>query len=1520
MPATATADSDLGIEEEAPDTDIGIEPAPALVSPPPQPSYTLAPRATKPPMLMATQAGGPKPPPLPPFTMADFYPESASGETMLQSASHHGAWIPQMEVKPQDSPLAATGKTAGNMISSMADFATSPAGVLATVATGGGGLLARLVTAGFSLQTAKSVYDQQKDLRENWSKMTPGQQAAAIANLSGTTALAGTVAAGAVHGVWPNRFDPVKLPQAEIPPELQALAQKAKAIGMPQTATELLKTKPPTPGAPNAIQERSPAPVPLGPTPGNRPEVGGRVPEPETPAETQKVGGKAPPPGPQPPPRPVEVEIAKIQAMTPDEQTAYFRADQSLADNAAYRLGRQATTPEEVQALEKAAAEMTARAKAAKSGGDPRGASILQTIAQNFREAHEAATGTGSAGYFLKANDPNYKPPVPMNESEGIIAKKEAAASVPKAAAQRLQELKALTNPSPAEIAERDQLQKQSNGANARAAWGSFGGLNKPAQAPKPEQITAAAYRDPQTGQVTTGAHHPGILAKLGIKGFESRDSRNTPAFGYVTDKGRFVTRPEAASIAEAAGQKMEAFDVDQSGQPQPHSDEIAAPGQPGKAISETKPSRKTLRAEQPADILDALEATGKINIASAREIRPGYNPPPAARKLFDFQNQSGGIDKVLQGVQESAVGDFSKLTSGDELLDAIDAAGPARQGARNAAAAEARQAELDIKATGPVTSIGQQLDDWADKQFKDLLGGVHSLGPNDIARLTAAIAIRGARLIQRGITDFTHWSREMIKQYGEDVKPHLASAFEQAKQIHSTMGEAMFGTEPPKPAEGEGEPVPYGVAARVREARAKAGQVVPVPPGEGVTAEDSIENGEILLEHGADPENRLAEFEKTSKLGPTDIAITRAHGRRLQDAAEVAKAKFGHDSPEYQAAFDKLSSWDTRTKRMQTAWHVIGQEQQSPDVPLDVSSAVDMEKQHKANTGEDFTPQQTKQADEVAGKVKVATDAAQAAQDELFKQLPAQPIPPGDQAVWKKVREYIASGDNDYKQIIQKVATELGMKFEDVAKAIARNKTAKRLSDDVWRKQQVARQVKQQAQRWFNSLSIPGWSKALNSVPRAFFGLKVGFGMHGFVGLGTHAPSLFYQPRWWTTYFPEYGKMYGMVFNTARHEVLMNDLTSRPNWNTARRAGLANDPQEYEEYANIDFNDAAGGALKRYISARVADTFNKFVRAGNRGYSVLKILRQDMFDKEWSRYPDSMKQGEAGAALAKSLADSINHDTGIVNYRPPKVFNWLFFAPRLESSRAMWLYGDPLKATGIALNWKNASVADRAFATRQFQQKAWVAGTYLAMLAANQGMLTASGSKQKINGIPKWAGGGGIDPLRSDFMKFKVAGQTFSYGNAMLSMARLPVRLLAARFSAGSGKMKKLIYADESQYTIAGDYLRSQASPFGAFALDLQMKADFQRRPLPPMPFSGATEPMPKRLAAQGEQPYTWPEFLSETASPIPIEEAQVPVWRDGFGMSDKQIHSLKEALIGAAFMSASGGRMSPDTLPPQK
>lgn len=510
------------------------------------------------------------------------------------------------------------------------------------------------------------------------------------------------------------------------------------------------------------------------------------------------------------------------------------------------------------------------------------------------------------------------------------------------------------------------------------------------------------------------------------------------------------------------------------------------------------------------------------------------------------------------------------------------------------------------------------------------------------------------------------------------------------------------------------------------------------------------------------------------------------------------------------------------------------------------------------------------------------AAKRAQEARKELGKSI--------SERAWDKAREYIEAGVTNFDDIRNKLATDLGLSVDKVTTELARTKRAKYLTDNLWKKQQDYRRLDQQAKRWLAQQQMPWLSKQLQKIPDIMFGAKV-FG-HGTVALGTHAPMVAFQPRFWGDYVKNFADMYRMSISNslkpgefqksaaAFYEKKMQDLVRRPNYITARRAGLVNDPFEYEDYN----------------APNVTRFLGPFGKMGDRGYSVLKLLRQDMFDQYWNNLPKTQQIPD----VAKAIADGVNHATGVIRSAPPRYSNIALFAPRLALSRGSWLVADPLRAVKTGLDWKNASDADKIFAMNQVKEKAWVVGTMLSLLALNEGFLEATGSNQRVNVS---------DPMKRDWMKFKVAGLNVGYGNAMLAMARLPARLYRIRESDG-GKLKNLVYPDEDTYSVLGEYGRSQLSPFASLASTLWFKSDWQNRPLP-----NSNRPIPKRLAARGVGAYTWPEFWTEQALPIPLEEGAREVWKSGLGMTDEQQRQARKALATISVMMATGARVEDDT-----
>jgi hypothetical protein len=341
----------------------------------------------------------------------------------------------------------------------------------------------------------------------------------------------------------------------------------------------------------------------------------------------------------------------------------------------------------------------------------------------------------------------------------------------------------------------------------------------------------------------------------------------------------------------------------------------------------------------------------------------------------------------------------------------------------------------------------------------------------------------------------------------------------------------------------------------------------------------------------------------------------------------------------------------------------------------------------------------------------------------------------------------------------------------------------------------------------------------------------------------------------------------------------MMQDLARDPNYVTARRAGLANDPHRY-------MDDYQSGWLTGY--------FKRIGLMGNRGFDALKLYRQDRFNMIWDQMPSSLHTPD----MAKLVADSVNHATGVVKARFGEWANWTFFAPKLEGSRWAWMIGDPLKAGKIIAGWKDATPAEQQFALREVRQKATVTGIYLGLLATNQGLLSASGSKQQINFT---------NPERSDFLAFKAGDHNFGVISPMLGLVRLFANLIHASVGKRTKFEQQTPRAEAMGNTVVS-YVRGKFSPFAGNVTNVVTQADYAKRPLP---FSN--DKVPAYLRKQGEQKYTYPEYIGENLTPIPVEEAVREVWRKQ-GMAEGDIEHWMKALAAAAVMGGTGARMTPD------
>jgi hypothetical protein len=299
------------------------------------------------------------------------------------------------------------------------------------------------VMAAFALQAGSAVPG---DVQEILRAQTPHEAAAAFTSAVANTALAIAGTHGEARPLDRAAADLERSVRQTPLPSVEAAAIRGGA----PTVEALLGPEPVQTSAPiesevthaESIPQTTPPDGDVLHTPGTG-EGPGEVPAresgpgvpPRGPGETLPAPARATPQedlrsvAPVPPPAPEEA-IARVAAMGPED---FFSFAQGGKTRESYALGRRLETPEQLQALvqarDQANAEVKALQEKAMASGSMEDLNAMSQLAakpQYFSEAYGAATGTGSAGEYLRQTDPSYQPPFPETPSATILEPKDS--------------------------------------------------------------------------------------------------------------------------------------------------------------------------------------------------------------------------------------------------------------------------------------------------------------------------------------------------------------------------------------------------------------------------------------------------------------------------------------------------------------------------------------------------------------------------------------------------------------------------------------------------------------------------------------------------------------------------------------------------------------------------------------------------------------------------------------------------------------------------------------------------------------------------------------------------------------------------------------------------------------------------------------------------------------------------------------------------------------------------------------
>ncbi|CAB4182785.1 hypothetical protein UFOVP1533_23 [uncultured Caudovirales phage] len=194
--------------------------------------------------------------------------------------------------------------------------------------------------------------------------------------------------------------------------------------------------------------------------------------------------------------------------------------------------------------------------------------------------------------------------------------------------------------------------------------------------------------------------------------------------------------------------------------------------------------------------------------------------------------------------------------------------AAPEDKPAGEAVAEATKKAYTEAGEVAGLNDGGEQqgkLMSWADETIRRFESGQLGSGPGHGMELAAALAIKGIAHAGRAAGDFAVWSKAMISEFGNGVKPHLAAAWEKLKDLPALQSEAY-------------------AHALVRDEAGKPALDVHAAIAEEALKQDAAK--EVIAAAASDKTPTVSTFQKAINSGP--VAFFRAVGSRMRSLAEI--------------------------------------------------------------------------------------------------------------------------------------------------------------------------------------------------------------------------------------------------------------------------------------------------------------------------------------------------------------------------------------------------------------------------------------------------------------------------------------------------------------------------------------------------------------------------------------------------------------------------------------------------------
>jgi hypothetical protein len=222
------------------------------------------------------------------------------------------------------------------------------------------------------------------------------------------------------------------------------------------------------------------------------------------------------------------------------------------------------------------------------------------------------------------------------------------------------------------------------------------------------------------------------------------------------------------------------------------------------------------------------------------------------------------------------------------------------------------------------------------------------------------------------------------------------------------------------------------------------------------------------------------------------------------------------------------------------------------------------------------------------------------------------------------------------------------------------------------------------------------------------------------------------------------------------------------------------------------------------------------------RAWKMLTVTRFELWKSQMRRWSKPGMDPRETLDVAKNLATWANNATGSGKGPIAQYGKNVLFGPKLTQSKLNRMTVDPYNTAKTFINYKTATPGEKAVAWTRVEGLGQYFLSYVGFLAANQGILMAFGSKQKVNYT---------DPKKGDFLMFKGLGL-----ESDIPGLHTEIRTLA-NIMAIQAASKKELHGDSRRTALGktgSQYFMNKVEPGIGMGLELWSKQNWRGQPLP--------------------------------------------------------------------------------------